>query len=258
MNIYRCPRCNQEFKSDILGVVECPNCGAEVRVDKEPPLNAAPIDTLEGGWASAYIQTIKLSFTQPARFFEGVGRAEGYWRPLVFALINSMIVAVLVAAYQLGFQTIVAGANITWTANVLKPMGTLLTAPLALMIVLAAIIIVVPLLTVLGLLITAAIYHLCLIILSGASRSIEQTFRVVCYSTGPQLLQILPIAGGVLAAVWQVVLTIMGLKIVHRTTYGKTIIAVFLPLLVCCTIVILFLAAVMGTVIAGALAAIQQ
>jgi hypothetical protein len=239
-------------------VVECPNCGAEVRVESEPPLQGAPVDTLEGGWASAYIQTIKISLTKPTRFFEGIDKVDGYWRPLVFALINSMIVAVLVAAYQLGFQTIIAGANVAWTANVLEPMSTLLTAPLALMIVFAVIIIFVPVFTALGLLLTSAIYHLCLIILGAANRPFVQTFRVACYATGPQLLQILPVAGGMIAAIWQVVLTIMGLKIVHRTTYGRTILAVFLPLMICCSILVLFIAAVMGSVVAGVLATIQS
>jgi len=251
MGIYRCPHCNQEFRSDVAGLVRCPNCDVDVRIEGEAPLNGAPFDIMGGGWVYSYMQTIKLSLTKPAYFFEGLSRSDEFWRPLLFALINSLIVAVLVAAYQLGFQTFLAGAHLAASLEIINPLRAF-SAPMAMVVVIVGMIIFVPLVTIIGLFVSSAIYHLCLMIMGAVGRPFVQTFRVVCYATGPQLFQILPIAGGMIAGIWQLVLTIIGIKIVHRTTYGKTILAVFLPLLLCCGMIILFLSAVAGSLIAGA------
>ena len=254
MNVFRCPRCDKEFQSDVTGLVKCPSCQAEVQVNK-PPLMGAPWDNREGGWVNAYVRTIKLSLGQPTYFFDGMGRGDGFWRPLAFALVNAMIVAILVAAYQLGFQTFLAGANLAISFETLASPLAVLSAPVAVLVGLLIMIFFVPMVTCAGVFISAGIYHLCLMILGAANRPFVQTFRTTCYATGPQLMQILPVAGGMIAAVWQLVLTIMGLKVVHRTTYGKTVLAVFLPLILCCSIVVLFVALIAGGLVGAIMSA---
>ncbi len=254
MNIYRCPSCSHEFRSDAEGLVVCPTCSARVRVER-PPLDGAPWDQQAGGWLSAYIQTLKLSFAQPIYFFEGVSRVHGLGRPLIFALINAFVVALLVAAYQVGFQTFIAGADLAISLESLASPLAMLSAPLAALVGMLIMILFVPLATCAGLFIGAGLYHVCLMVLGAARRPFVDTFRVACYSTGPQLLQILPLAGGLIASVWQLVLTIMGLKVVHRTSYGKSTLAVFLPLILCCSLIILFIAVIAGGVVGAIISA---
>src|SRR5207249_2028299 len=98
-----------------------------------------------------------------------------------------------------------------------------------------AFIILFPLAVVVGLFIGAAIIHLCLMIVGGAKQSFETTFRVLAFSqgsTGP--LQMIPFCGGLIAAVWAVVLNCIGLARAHETETGRAVLAVFLPLIVCC------------------------
>lgn len=249
MRIYRCPHCNEQFQSESEGVVQCPNCDSEVCVS-EPPLEGAPWDRGEGSWIGAYISTIKLSFARPTYFFSGVARSADMGKPFVFALVNAVIVALIVAAYQIGFQTFLAGAQV---ASSVESMVSALSGPVAALIGVLIMLFVVPVLTCVGLFISSGIYHVCLMLLGGATRPFVHTFRVVCYSSGPQLLQVLPLAGGMIAGVWQLVLTIIGLKTVHNTTYGKVVIAVFLPMLLCCGFLVMFFAVIAGGIVGSIL-----
>ena len=98
-----------------------------------------------------------------------------------------------------------------------------------------------PLLVLLGLFIGSAILHLCLMLVGGANRSFETTFRVVCFSSGAaNLFSMIPMCGGLITAVYQVVLDCIGLTRAHQTTTGKALMAIFLPLIVCCGVFILF------------------
>ena len=96
-------------------------------------------------------------------------------------------------------------------------------------------IILLPLFIVIGLFIGSAIVHLCLMIVGGANQSFETTFRVLTFShgsTGP--LQIIPLCGGLISGVWALVCTCIGLARAHETDTGRAVLAVFLPLIICC------------------------
>jgi hypothetical protein len=98
-----------------------------------------------------------------------------------------------------------------------------------------ALIVLLPVFIVIVLFIGAAIVHLCLMIVGGANKSFETTFRALAFShgsTGP--LQIIPVCGGLIAGVWALVVNCIGLARAHETTTGRAVLAVFLPLVVCC------------------------
>jgi hypothetical protein len=98
-----------------------------------------------------------------------------------------------------------------------------------------AMIILLPLFIVIVLFIWSAIVHLCLMIVGGANQPFETTFRVVAFtqgSAGP--LQIVPLCGGVISFVWAIVCYCIGLARAHETDTGRAVLAVFLPLIVCC------------------------
>jgi hypothetical protein len=96
-------------------------------------------------------------------------------------------------------------------------------------------IILVPLGIVIVLFIWSAIVHLCLMIVGGANQPFETTFRVVAFtqgSIGP--LQIIPLCGGLISLVWAIVCYCIGLARAHETDTGRAVLAVLLPLIVCC------------------------
>jgi hypothetical protein len=94
-----------------------------------------------------------------------------------------------------------------------------------------------PLLMLAGFFIGGGILHLCLMLVGGANRSFETTFRVVCFTVGSaNLFSMIPFCGSLIAIVYHIVLECIGLSRAHQTTIGKAVIAVLLPLFVCCGI----------------------
>jgi hypothetical protein len=72
-------------------------------------------------------------------------------------------------------------------------------------------------------------------IVGGANHSFETTFRVLAFSQGSAgPLQIIPICGGLISGVWALVCNCIGLARAHETDTGRAVLAVFLPLIVCC------------------------
>src|SRR5437899_12219869 len=72
-------------------------------------------------------------------------------------------------------------------------------------------------------------------IVGGASHSCETTCRVLAFSHGSAgPWQMIPICGGVIAGVWALVCSCIGLARAHETDTGRAVLAVFLPLIVCC------------------------
>jgi hypothetical protein len=84
-------------------------------------------------------------------------------------------------------------------------------------------------------------------LVGGANRPFETTFRVVCFTAGAaNLFSMIPMCGGLIAAVYNVVLECIGLSRAHQTTTGKALMAIFLPLIVCCGVAI-----ILGIVLGG-------
>ncbi|RLB41297.1 MAG: hypothetical protein DRH12_08450, partial [Deltaproteobacteria bacterium] len=53
--------------------------------------------------------------------------------------------------------------------------------------------------------------------------------RVVCFSQAVQVLGIVPLLGGWVAGIWQLVVQIIGLKEIHETSYFRVITAFLIP-----------------------------
>ncbi|MFH1830936.1 MAG: YIP1 family protein [Pseudomonadota bacterium] len=252
--IFRCPQCNKEFQAHHSGLVMCPLCNTQVKVKVLPTEGTAWDIEKQGRWLDAFIAVIKMSIADPIRHFEGVAAGCGWLRPWIFALIISAIVFLIAAAYQLGFQMLAASTE--FAAEFASPFA-LMSVPFSVFFLIMFAIVGVPVGTTLALLVQAGIYHLCLMLLGAVRRDFMSTFRVVCYAVGPQLFQIIPLLGGMVAWVWQVVLTVIGIKVVHKTTYSRSAVAVLLPMLICCGIIMLIGMAVAGAIFAAALSAAQ-
>lgn len=204
-----------------------------------------------GAAVRSMYDTIKVSLTDPVSFFEAVARGEGALRPWIYAIIISVVVFACAASYQAGFAALQFGTDI---ANEIKRAifpTTLLTGPLFVVFFLAFAAIGMPILTTITMLVQAALLHLGLMILGAAKRDFSATWRTVCYSAGPQVIQIIPLLGSLVAGLWVVVLNIIGLKVVHETTYAKSTVAVFLPLIVCCGVILLVMTTVAGGIFAA-------
>jgi hypothetical protein len=178
----------------------------------------------ERGFFNAFIETLTMVLTRPAEAFNVMKREGGLGEPLIYALIGGCLGGIVSALFSLGFQSIGLFADRNNNLAAMTGMGIGVGA-----------IILVPLVVVVGLFIGSGIVHLCLMIVGGANHSFETTFRVLAFSqgsTGP--LQIIPICGGVISGVWALVCTCIGLARAHETDTGRAVLAVFLPVIVCC------------------------
>ena len=179
----------------------------------------------ERGFFNAFIETLTLVLTRPAEAFSVMKREGGLGEPLIYALIGGCVGGIVAFLFQLGFQSIGLFAD---QHNALGAMAGIGIGSVA-------IIILMPLFMVIGLFIVSAILHLCLMIVGGANQPFETTFRVVAFthgSTGP--LQIVPVCGGVISFVWTLVCYCIGLARAHETDTGRAVLAVLLPVIVCC------------------------
>ncbi len=247
MDIYTCPHCQSTFRADGSGAFQCPNCQKEVKVISK---GRVAWDH-PGEWPRAFYETIKSSLVEPVPFFGAVAEGSGLFKPWLFAVLISIVVFICAAAYQAGFMALEGSAEIAGAIKqAILPM-TVITGPLIVVFSLFFAVIGVPIAVSIGIFIQAALYHLGLLILGSAKRDFGATFRTVCYSMGPQILQIVPFLGGLVAGIWVVVLNIIGIKVVHETSYSKSTVVVFLPLILCCGFILLLVATLAGGVFAA-------
>jgi hypothetical protein len=176
------------------------------------------------GFFPAFFETLKLVLLNPTVAFASMRKEGGLADPLIYALIGGSIGGIVGLIWQVLFSSIGSmGERNPVVAMIGTGVGVVLW------------IILVPLFVVLFLFIGAGILHLCLMLVGGANRSFETTFRVVSYSVGStNPIGIIPVCGGIVAFVWNIILECIGLAKAHDTTTGKAVLAVLLPVIVCC------------------------
>lgn len=179
----------------------------------------------ELGFLRAFVDTASMLLTKPNEAFVMMKREGGLTDPLLFALIGGCAGTIVSALFQIGFQSVlgVGGSN-----NVVTMFG---------MGAVVGFLLLTPLFMAAGIFIGSAILHLCLMLLGGANKPFETTFRVFCFSCGAAyLFSIIPFCGGYITPIYNVVLNCIGISRAHETTMGKAVLAVLLPLIVCCGI----------------------
>lgn len=177
------------------------------------------------GFFKAFFDTVIMVLTKPGEAFALMKKEGDLMGPMLFALIGGcagMIVSVLlqVVLQSVGFMAGQEHAVFGMGALGLWAIGYIL---------------LIPVFVIVGMFIASGILHLCLMIVGGAKKPFETTFRVVCFSFGStSLLNMIPFCGGMIAAVWNIVLEIIGVARAHEIDTGKAAIAVLLPIIVCC------------------------
>src|ERR1051325_2145665 len=178
----------------------------------------------ERGFFNAFIETLTMVLSRPAEAFSVMKREGGLGEPLIYALIGGCVGGIVSALFSLGFQSIGLFTDKNNSLAAMTGMGIGLGA-----------IIAVPFIILIGLFVGSGIIHLCLMIVGGANHPFETTFRVLAFSQGSAgPLQMIPLCGGLISGVWALVCDCIGLARAHETDTGRAVLAVFLPLIVCC------------------------
>ncbi|MEO8044386.1 MAG: YIP1 family protein [Spartobacteria bacterium] len=199
----------------------------------DAPATAAVLVTQSGlpwdrrqelGFFPAFFETLKLVLLNPTVAFSQMKPEGGLVEPMIFALVGGSVGFLV---YFL-FSILMSSFGIMSDRNALAGL-------MGLGIGTIFIIIFIPVLLAIVLFIGAGIIHLCLTLVGGARKNFETTFRVICFSIGSTYpLLIVPICGGVISGLWCLVVECIGLARAHETTTGRAVLAVLLPLIVCC------------------------
>jgi hypothetical protein len=194
-------------------------------------------DPAVGGF-DGLVRTIVLFVTRPDDAFSRLADA-GIGRPFAYAVITSWIELVVVFAYWAVFQLPLFAFGLPSLDEELAEaaIGAGLIFAIG-----AGIFLLIPVFVAVGLAIHACILHLMLLIVGEGRRGFDTTVRVICYAHTADLANIIPLCGGIISLVWFVALQIVGLARAHQCSYGKAALAVFLPLLLCCSCLSLGLA----------------
>jgi len=168
---------------------------------------------------------------EPGAFFRAMPVAGGIASPLLYGVVIGWIGLAAAAFYQAIFRSVVGSS---WGALGDRPEIAAVLGWVESWAGFVAQVVFGGVFVVIGLFVAAGILHLMLLLLGGARRGFEATFRVVSFSQATSVLFLLPFCGQAIGAVWCLVLYVLGLAQAHQIGHGKAAAAVLLPLLVVC------------------------
>jgi hypothetical protein len=177
---------------------------------------------------------VRLLVTDPSNAFSRLRRDSDLTSPLLFGLILSWLGVLFSQMWQLMF-----GGMMGSMLEGLQGMEGFYSPPGMFGILLT--LVFWPILFMVFLFISAGILHLCLMIVGATSDSptgFEGTLKVVSYSQVAGLAGVVPLVGGFLAALWVLILEVIGSTQVHRTTTGRALMGVLIPILLCCACIL--------------------
>jgi hypothetical protein len=199
----------------------------------------------ELGFFPAAWQTVKNVLIAPGPTFENMNREGGLGTPLLFNVIFATLGSLAAFVYQFLFNTGMQSFLPPEAQNPAHQAGFGLGVTIAVAIFM-------PFLIVIGSFVGSGILHLSLMICSGAKQPFETTFRTYCYVQGSSnLLQIIPLCGGLASIIWGIVSTCIGIARTHEIGTGRAVLAVLLPSVVCCTAVVVVVVSIFGALAAS-------
>ena len=186
----------------------------------------------ELGFFRAFSATVKEVLTEPEGTFKHMKESGGFTTPFLYMLLASSIGIFLSLGVQFGLQSVFGSLATSQNAQFAKAFAG---QSIGIGFVFGAILIFLPVGIFVGSFIGAGIWHFCLMLLGGATKPFEATYRVYCYVAGSSaLVALVPCCGGFASIVWKVVSGSIGLSKVHGISTGKAVAAILLPLIFCC------------------------
>ncbi|MEP6603654.1 MAG: YIP1 family protein [Spartobacteria bacterium] len=194
--------------------------------DLSGPRAGLPWDDREQrGFFTAFFETVMIVLTRPTEAFTAMRREGGFGGPLIYAVVGGTFGGAAYFLYNFFFN------SLGMFGHRENPIAHLIGTGIGSIFF----IIFVPVFVALGSFIWAAILHVCLMVVGGAKQSFETTFRVICFAGGSiNPLLIIPFCGGFIVCAWKIVLCCIGVARAHETDTGRAVMAVLLPLLICC------------------------
>jgi len=182
------------------------------------------------GFLSAFGQTVSMILTRPTEAFTVMRTEGGLGDPLLFGVIGGSIGAIVWILVSAALHSLGWAATLSQQRSLESLMGASVSgAMLVLRVILTPIVITI------ALFIWAALVHVFLMMAGGANKTFETTFRTLSFAYGAtSLFAIIPCCGGFIALVWGLIADCIGISRSHETDIGRAVMAVILPVVVCC------------------------
>ncbi len=178
----------------------------------------------ERGLFTAFFETLAMVLTKPDLAFRTMRTDGGLGDPLLYAIIGGGVGVIVWFLVSLGLNSLGIFAP---RQTGYGPMFGMTVSAMVFLWRLVGIA-VAPF-------IFGGLIHLSLLLIGGARKTFETTFRVVSFSQGSTApLQLVPCCGGLIALVWWLVANCIGVARAHEIDTGRAALAVFLPVIVCC------------------------
>ena len=199
--------------------------------DTAAPRTGLPWDRRDTiGFVNAFVQTVSIVLTRPAEAFTAMRTEGGFGNPLLFGLIGGSIGVIISTLLSAMIHSLGWAAALSHQNSLDQLMGASLGgAMLVVRLIMAPIFIAV------ALFIWSALVHIFLMMAGGANKPFEVSFRALSFAYGAtSLLAIIPCCGWVIAPIWGLVADCIGIARSHETDMGRAVMAVLLPIVICC------------------------
>ena len=237
-----CRSCYREISP---GGVFCPHCGARIAAADPASTSTVPAGRDGGSWSNpweqragrgpvaAFAETLQQTLFHPVAFYRGTAPDRGAGAALLYAVLVGTLSIAVAFLWQ---RALGERISAEFGGRYLDSFGR--------MPILAGISVFLPLGVALGTIVWAAVLHVSLAVLGGARGTFTATLKAVCYSSSATAFNVFPVCGAAIGAVWQVVVQVIGLRELHRTSTARAFWAWFLPFVVaiCLTAALLFAA----------------
>jgi hypothetical protein len=258
----RCPSCRNTFSTDRSGRQDCPLCGKPLVVPEQPQaaIQALPVDSgppaepqgtpwerrAELGLVRGWTQTLQQALFEPGKLFASARLDRGSAQ-LGFAVLTTSLCWAL---GQILERAVLSGER----EQMRRLMGSLSDNPqisplLQKMIASSesmnswgwtfGLALLTPLFSLVFLYLNAGVTHAVALVLGQSKKGFPATFAACAYSCAPLVLMVVPACGSIVAVLWLVVLTGIGMKETHRISTGGAAATVLAPYaLLCCLMLV--------------------
>jgi hypothetical protein len=172
------------------------------------------------GPGTAYVETLRKSMLEPVAFFTRmrVDVAEG---AVKYFWINAGIGGFSAELWQALLSVTRRGQSFPMTLPNGEPIPfaeafSAMNSPSTHLVMAVAMLLLAPV----GLYLWSGLLHLGALIFGAAGNGFLATRKAVAYASGPNLLQLIPCCGGLLALGWYLVLLVIGIWKAQRTSVG--------------------------------------
>lgn len=177
----------------------------------------------------AAFETVRQIFTSPAETFRRMQTSGGFSKPMAFYLLLSWASGVA----AIGYQALVSFIN----PEIFLGEAAKSLSHNAILIICAAVAFLLPIFLIIGSLLSAATFHLSLMIVGGAKKPFEVTYRALAYASGAtSVLQFIPLCGGYLYMFANFFYLVIALREAHQTETWRIVLGSLILFLLCCGI----------------------